>query len=182
MARVPLVAERPDDPALAELFERRFREAGQTPIELYRALANSPTMMHAYNGLAYALRHDAETPRAVRELAILRTAQLTRSDYEWAHHRRMGAEAGVTEEQVRELGRWGESEAFDERERAVLRLVDEAHELAVAGDTLTELGRLFSTSEVVELVLLAAFYQAVARVLQALGIEVEPDYRSYLDR
>ena len=30
-----------------------------------------------------------QTPRALRELMILRTAQLTDSDYEWAHHRAM---------------------------------------------------------------------------------------------
>ena len=32
----------------------------------------------------------------------------------------------------------------------------------------------------VELVLLAAFYQAVARMIQAFGLEVEPAYQPYL--
>ena len=32
----------------------------------------------------------------------------------------------------------------------------------------------------IELVLLAAFYEAVARLIQALGLEVEPAYQAYL--
>ena len=32
----------------------------------------------------------------------------------------------------------------------------------------------------VELVLLASFYEAVARMIQAFGLEVEPSYQRYL--
>ena len=62
---------------------------GRDPIALYRVLAHSPLMLRAYAGLARGLRYEAQTPRALRELMILRTAQLTGSDYEWAHHRAM---------------------------------------------------------------------------------------------
>jgi hypothetical protein len=33
----------------------------------------------------------------------------------------------------------------------------------------------------VEIVLLASFYQAVARTIQALGLEIEPEYAHYLE-
>ena len=32
----------------------------------------------------------------------------------------------------------------------------------------------------IELILLASFYEAVARIIQALGLEVEPAYEPYL--
>ena len=176
MARLPLVPTEPDDPVVREVFAR-FAEEGRAPIELYRVLAHSPKLLRAYSGLATALRYEAETPRALRELVILRTAQLTHSEYEWAHHRKMALGAGVPERQLAELERWDESDAFDERERAALRLAEEAHEIEVTAETFAELRRVFSDGEAVELVLLATFYQAVARVLQALGIEVEPEYR-----
>jgi AhpD family alkylhydroperoxidase len=176
MARVPLVPSEPDDPVVQEVFAR-FVEEGRDPIELYRALAHSPKLLRAYSGFATALRYEAETPRPLRELVILRSAQLTRSEYEWAHHRKMALATGVPKRQIEELERWRESGSFDERERAALRLAEEAHEIAVTEETLVELRRVFSDSEAVELVLLATFYQAVARVLQALGIEIEPEYR-----
>src|SRR5207244_2864737 len=108
LARVPLVPSEPDDRVVQEVFARSAAE-GRDPIELYRALAHSPKLLRAYSGLATALRYEAETPRALRELVILRTAQLTRSEYEWAHHRKMALAAGVPERQLEELEPWDES-------------------------------------------------------------------------
>jgi AhpD family alkylhydroperoxidase len=179
-ARIPLVEGEPQDPATAEVFAR-FAAEGREPIALYRALANAPGLLREYSDLARWLRYEAATPRALRELVILRTAQLTRSEYEWAHHRPMALAAGVSERQIGELARWPESDAFDERERAALRLAEELNEVETANATLEELRRLFGTAETVELIALAALYQAVARMLQALGVEVEPEYRAYLD-
>ena len=176
MARLPLITE-PEDDITATVFEG-FREEGRAPIALYQALAHSPKLLRAYSTLARALRYEAETPRSLRELTILRTAQLTGSDYEWAHHRKMAMAAGVEEEQVRELDRWRTSGAFDARERAALTCAEEMHDLALSDAGFDELRANFSDSEIAEIVLLVAFYETVARVIQALGLEVEPEYKS----
>src|ERR1700674_5604479 len=60
------------------------------------------------------------------------------------------------------------------------RCAEEVHELAVSDEWFAELNAAFATSEVVELVLLAAFYEAVARVLQGLGVEVEARHQRRL--
>jgi len=179
MARLPLVS-RPADEITQSVFAGFDRE-GRAPISLYRALANSPKMLRAYSTLARALRYEAETPRPLRELVILRIAQLTGSDYEWAHHRKMAAAAGVPEEKVRELDRWRTSTAFGAPERAALRCAEEMHELALSGEGFRELRDGFGDSGTVEIVLLVAFYQALAGLIQALGLEVEPEYREFLD-
>jgi alkylhydroperoxidase family enzyme len=178
MTRVPLVADDSGDPIVAEVF-KRFNEEGREPIALYRALANAPELLQAYSGLATALRHRAQTSRALRELAILRTAQLTGSQYEWAHHVPMARSAGVSDAQIAAVGEWQTSDVFDARERAMLRCTDEIHRCALSDEAVAELKRSCSDREVVELVLLVGFYQAVARVLDGLGIEVEPEYASH---
>ena len=122
----------------------------------------------------------AATPRALRELMILRIAQLTESDYEWAHHRAMGAANGVGDDKVRALARWRTSPLFDESERAALEAVEGIHAIALSDEAFTELERTQGPSATIELVLLAAFYEAVARIIQALGLEVEPAYEAYL--
>jgi alkylhydroperoxidase family enzyme len=179
VARVPYVSQ-PADPITEEVFEI-FDQEGRAPIALYQALANSPKLLRAYSTLAKGLRYEADTPRELREIVILRIGQLTGSEYEWAHHRKMAADAGVPEEKVTGLQRWRESELFDPRERAALRCADEMHELALSDEGFRELGEVFTNAEVVEIVLLVAFYETVARVIQALGLEVEPEYRQYLD-
>jgi alkylhydroperoxidase family enzyme len=178
-ARVPLLPDEPVDEITALVFDI-FRRENRSPINLYRALANSPKILRAYAALAQGLRYEAATPRPLRELMILRTAQLAGSRYEWAHHRQMAMAAGVPEEQVEALSGWQSSGAFDERERAALRCTEEVHRRAVTDETFRELECLFGTSEAIELVLLVAFYQAVAMVIQALDLPVEPEYRRFL--
>ena len=178
MTRVPLVPLEPADEVTAAVFEGFTRE-GREPIALYRALAHSPLLLRAYAGLARGLRYEAATPRPLRELMILRTGQLTGSEYEWAHHRAMAQAAGVEPEKVAALAGWRTSELFDERERAALRCVDEVHAIALTDEGFAELETAFGRAEAVELVLLTAFYQSVARVIQALGLELEPIYERY---
>ena len=137
-------------------------------------------MLAAYAGLARGLRYEAETPRALRELMILRVAQLTGSEYEWAHHRSMAAANGVPEDKVRALANWRTSELYDARERAALRCVEEIHGVELSDEAFAELESELGAAATVELVLLTAFYEAVARMIQAFGLEVEPAYQAYV--
>lgn len=180
MTRLPAID--PDDardPVAAEVFATS-RAEGRTPILLYRVLANSPVLLRAYAGLARALRYDAQTPRGLRELVILRVAQLVKSDYEWAHHRAMAAAAGVEDAKVRELAAWRESERFDAAERAVLRAAEEIHAIDLSDDAYAELEAALGVAASVEIIMLVGFYECVARMIQALGLEVEPDHEAWL--
>jgi alkylhydroperoxidase family enzyme len=178
-SRVPQVADEPSDARVAAIYERFARE-GRPPIALYRALANAPGLLEPYSALAQALRHDATTPRDLRELVILRVAHLTGSDYEWSHHRKMAEREGIGEAKLRALPRWQDSDAFSEAERAALHLADATHDMAVSDEILASLSRFFAPAQVVELVMLASLYEAVARMIQGLGIQVEEEYVPYL--
>jgi 4-carboxymuconolactone decarboxylase len=179
VARLPLLGLEPADEITAAVFET-FRQEGRDPIALYRVLAHSPPMLRAYAGLARGLRYEAATPRALRELMILRAAQLTGSEYEWAHHRAMAAANGVPEEKVHALAAWRSSTLFDGCERAALRCVEEIHDVALSDEAFAKLEREIGAPATIELVLLASFYETVARLIQAFGLEVEPPYQAYL--
>src|SRR5919202_5915610 len=114
---IPL-AQLPDNVAA------RVRQAGAPGINLYRALANAPRLLEAWMDFAWALREHCDTPRRLRELVILRTAQRMLSQYEWTQHRLMAAKAGVEEHQLAELPMWRTSPAFSDAERAALALTD----------------------------------------------------------
>ena len=178
MSRLPHVQGDAPDPITAEVFATSIRE-GREPIALYRVLANNPVMLRSYAQLAKTVRYDAETPRALRELVILRIAQLCASEYEWQHHRRMAADAGVTEEQVAALGDAASSPLFSEAERLAIRLAEEQHDLRVSHETITALRGEVGDAATVELSLLAGLYEAVARMLQAFAIEVEDGQTMY---
>src|SRR4051795_9369802 len=93
MPRLPLTSSTPDDPLLQEIFSEVRGRIGHIPA-LYRALGNSPAMLRAWIDLAWPLRLNSTTSRALRELVILRGAQMGMIEYEWAHHVPMALAAG----------------------------------------------------------------------------------------
>ena len=168
MARVPLLEEIPE-PAAAAL-----AEVGGRPINLYRALANQPEVLRAWIDLAWTLRTRARTPRAVRELVILRGAQCFGSEYEWAHHLEMARAAGVPEAKIEALAGWrGAPEVFSAAERAALAHAEGVLDGDVGDEVAAELARHFDAGQVVELTVVAGFYAMVPRVLDALRVPLE---------
>lgn len=163
---VPLV-----DPAgpMAE----RIAGLGARQVNLYRSLAHAPDLLEGWMEFAWALRPRCTTPRPLRELMILRTAVVMRSEYEWHQHRIMAIESGVPNEQIEALAAWQVSDLFDPRERAALMLTDAILTGHVTDAVQHELSRHFSAQERVELVMTAGFYAMVPRVLDALRVPIE---------
>ncbi len=160
----------------------RLKELWGTPVNLYRALGNHPALTAAWTEFANSIRHDSRTPRALREIMILRTAQIARSEYEWAHHLRMARKAEVGEAKIAALAAWRTSEEFDARERAALALAEAVMACSVTDEVHAEVKRHFSDGEFVELALTAGFYAMVSRVLDAMRVELDPDVRDYKPR
>ena len=172
MQRVPLTEFEP-------VLKKRLEELWGTPPNLYRGLANHPKIIAAWSEFAATLRHASRTPRELRELVILRGAQLCKSEYEWAQHLKMARKAGVPEAQIAALARWRDSAEFDAREKAALALAEAVTEGRVSDAVYQEARKHFDHHDYVELAVTAGFYAMVARTLDALGIELEPDFRDY---
>ena len=166
MARIPLA------PLPADV-EETLRARGAAELNLYHALANAPAISRAWLGFLWALRDECDTPRALRELVILRTAVRHGSEYEWHHHEVMALAAGVTPDKLEALRSWQTTAAFDDAERAALALTDAICDAGVSEETWSEAARWFDPSELVELVVTAATYVMVPRVLDALAVPTE---------
>lgn len=175
MQRVPNAAF---DPAL----QKRLEDLWGQPVNLYKALANHPAFVGAWTEFAQSMRVDTKTPRGLRELMILRSGQVQASEYEWAQHLRMARKAGVREAQIEQLADWRTSAEFTEQERAALGLLEGVTAGKVDDATWQKAAGLYSREEMVELVLVAGFYSMVARVLDALRVELDDDIRDYSPR
>ena len=172
MQRVPLTEIEP-------VLKKRLEELWGTPPNLYKALANHPAIIGAWTEFANTLRNGSRTPRALRELVILRGAQLVQSEYEWAQHLRMARKAGVREEQILALPDWKGSKEFDAKEKAALAVAEAVTQGRVSDEVYKHAMQHFDHHDYVELAVTAAFYAMVARVLDAMGVQLEPDFRDY---
>ncbi|MSQ87831.1 MAG: carboxymuconolactone decarboxylase family protein [Betaproteobacteria bacterium] len=172
MQRLPSVQFEP-------VLQKRLEELWGQPVNLYRALGNNPALTAAWTEFANAIRHHSRTPRALRELMILRTAQMAHSEYEWAHHLRMARKSGVSESKIAALADWRASGEFDAQERAALALTEAVMVCDVSDAVHAEVKRHFSDAEFVELSLTAGFYAMVSRLLEAMRVDLDDDVRDY---
>jgi AhpD family alkylhydroperoxidase len=163
------------EPAL----KKRLEELWGHPPNLYRGLGNHPKLVAAWTEFSKTLRYDTRTPRPLRELVILRGAQVTKSEYEWAQHLKMARKAGVREEQIAALADWRASTLFSSQEKAALALAEAVTLGRVSDEVYAEATKHFDHADYVELSMVAAFYAMVARMLDAMGIQLEPDARDY---
>ena len=159
--------------------KKRLVELWGTPPNLYKALGNHPELVAAWAEFSKTLRHDTRTPRALRELVILRGAQVMRSEYEWAQHLAMARKAGVSEAKIKNLASWRTSSEFSEQEKAALALAEAVTEGRVSDEVYARAKKQFDDHDYVELALVAAFYAMVGRMIDAMGVELEPEMKNY---
>ena len=86
-----------------------------------------------------------------------------------------GVQAGVPIEKVREVGRWRESDVYDDRERLVLEYADAVNSTpsVVTDDLAARLQRAFSEKERVELAGWVALENMRSRFNAGLGLRSE---------
>ena len=148
--------------------------AGVKPLVLFRTLAGNPRILRKIRSSNLLDRGSLD--RRDRELAILRTCARCGSEYEWGVHtaifaRRFGLAhteiVGTVHTDWRDA-RWSE------RDRSVIRLVDELHEESRISDELwSELRAHWEDEQLIELIVLIGFYHTISFVTNGLRIELE---------
>jgi alkylhydroperoxidase family enzyme len=177
VARLQPVQGTPTDGPAAAVYGHIIGKGHEVPAVL-QALAHSPELLRAWTDLTWPLRDKCQTPRAIRELAIMRVAQLADAAYAWEHHRPWALSSGIRPAQLDALKAWPSSAEFDEDERAVLAAADEITAGRLSDAAYDRLAARFDEQGIVELVVTISFYGCAARVIDALGVELEPAYRA----
>lgn len=173
MARVRLLQNSEAPPKTKELFEK-IEDNGATVLNLYRAIGHSPSSISSFIKLGNVLLNRAELPARLRELAILRIANLSKSEYEFRQHVPIATEVGINSQQIDEIDQWENSEAFSDEEQTILQYTDEVtNNVAVKDDTFVALQKYLSERSIVELTISIAYWGMIARVLVPLDIELE---------
>ncbi|WP_113703376.1 carboxymuconolactone decarboxylase family protein [Nonomuraea lactucae] len=181
MNRIPLVTPDTGDAGAAALLQDAEKTHGYVP-NLYATLANAPAMLRGFLRFGMLLREAPTSARPLRELIIMRCAQLSGAAYEWAHHWPLAIESGVPERKLLALSNWAAEDVFTDDERAVLDFAEQVHASGhVTDSTFARLRERFDPEQIVEITLTASFYAQVARFLLAMDVQVEPEFRVYLD-
>jgi alkylhydroperoxidase family enzyme len=150
---------------------------GNTPrkLNVARMMANaSEPVFQNFSRLGNALLTKGKLDPKLRELAILRTAKVSRSIYEWTQHVPIAKAVGMSDAQMAAVENWEAATCFSDLERLVLRLTDEvARGVKGSHATLEAVKQHLGTGEVVELIMAIGFWGMVARVLETTEVDLE---------
>lgn len=154
------VSDRPDAPRMPNVLGTLLR---------HPALAG-PWL--TYNDVL--LRKGALDPR-LRELAILRVAWETASEYEWLQHVRLAGGLGIGEAEIEALagrGTWD----WPPVDALVLEATGELLDSYVIGDeTWRRLREHFDETQMMELVFVVGSYTCLAMAFKSFGVALDPD-------
>lgn len=110
-----------------------------------------------------------------RELAVLRTGWLCRSEYEWGQHVILARRAGIDEAEIERVRRGPDAPGWTELEAALLQAADELHTGACISDaTWAVLAAELDERQLIEVPMLIGHYHLVAFTLNSLGVQLEP--------
>ena len=153
---------------------------GLSPINLRLALAHHPKLATAFQSMAHVVLFQCELPERDREIAIIRTGALTRSEYEWGMHVSIYAEkCKLDSASVGELttcSNWTElsNVIWSPKERLIVRMVDEIHSHSTVSDeTWLLLNRDWPQEQVIELIFSSSFYHMAAFFLNTTAVPLE---------
>jgi 4-carboxymuconolactone decarboxylase len=160
---------------------REILNRGKVKLNVARMMANSDAAFYPFSMLGNSLLTRAKLDARLRELAILRTAKVSRSSYEWTQHVPIARATGVTDEQVAAIENWEGAKCFSDLARLVLKFTDEvARNVKGSRETLDALKKHMGAAEIVELVLSVGFWGMVARVLETAEVDLE-DFAGKVD-
>lgn len=170
MARLPY-----PDPATLPEETQRLLEQLPVKLNIFRMMANAPTNFRPLVTLGTAVLAQQKLPHKLRELAILRVANLSSAKYEWVQHVPIAEACGITSAQIAAIERGAlEADCFDDVERLVLRFTTElVQDVRVSDMTFAEAKSRLSSQEVVELVIAVGYYMLIARLLETTDVDLD---------
>lgn len=169
MALLPYLDDKDASPEVLAILRAR-----PLVLNVQRMTANAQDIFPYRSKLSNALFTKIKLEPRLREIAILRTAKLCRSIYEWTQHVPAAKHVGVTDEQIAAIEQWTGAECFSELERLVLRLTDEVN-LNVKGsrETVEALKRHVSPGEIIELLIVIGHWRQTASILETIEVDLE---------
>lgn len=153
------------------------RRQGVAQAHLFTTLGQHRRLMWSWLPFGGTLLRGGKLSHRDTELVILRVAHLRGSGYELQHHRRMAGKAGLDDVTQQRIFTGPDAEGLTERQRALLAATDElVNTRTLSEPTWRTLSGHLDRPRLIEFVMLASQYDALAATLSALRVPLDyPD-------
>ncbi|MFW6067299.1 MAG: carboxymuconolactone decarboxylase family protein [Myxococcota bacterium] len=171
---VPLVSDEEANEDLKEVY-RMCREAMGGVPHLARVIANCEGALTPFLELAGAIGKEYAVPNRLKQLAVIRTAELNGCGYCRSIHVPKGREMGIEEEKLEGVAADEVAhDVFAPEERLVLRMTDEMTGMVGARpETVAEVKERWGATGAVELMMVISFYNLLNRLAESAQVPLE---------
>ena len=173
MARIMYINKDNATQEVAEIFAK-MEAHGADVLNLWKIAAHSPSMLTHLVRMGSAILTKTELAPKLREMSIIRVAEILDCAYEKKAHILFAKDVGITSEQVMHIKDWESSIVYSAAERATLRFTDELTKKGKAARaTFSKLERYLSHKEMMELTITIGYYGMLARLLLTFEVDIE---------
>jgi AhpD family alkylhydroperoxidase len=138
--------------------------------------AQYPELAKAYLTFNGHILYNSSLSARQREILVLRVAVLRKCEYEWAQHVVLGADAGLTADEIDRIVEGSERPEWNELDRSLLRAVDDLIGGAEVSDAnWADLARRLDQSQLMDLVFTVGAYETLAMAFRSFGVEPDED-------
>jgi alkylhydroperoxidase family enzyme len=169
-------------------FEELDPEAGEVlgttslgpAVNIFRTFVRHPKLLKRWLVFGNHVLFKSSLPPRDRELLILRTGWLCRSEYEWGQHVIIGRGVGLTEEEIHRVTLGPDASGWDALDAVLLRAADELHEdQFVSDETWRALEEHYDEQQRMDLVFAVGQYTLVSMALNTFGVQLDPGVEGF---
>jgi uncharacterized peroxidase-related enzyme len=175
MPRVQYVEKDTAPEEIKKLYEGFESQFGVNFVpNVVKALANSPGLATKVFPLANYFMNQSTLDKRVRELAVLMLMKRCDCEYGFVRHIDIAKRCGLSQEQIDEIGDYQRSSRFSPDDKVVLSYAEELTRNAKVDDDLfRQVERIVGKDHIVDLTGAIAFWNMMARNLNALQVTLE---------
>jgi 4-carboxymuconolactone decarboxylase len=144
------------------------------PLNLFKVLANAPSSFKPFLELGASILLRSEFDARKREIAILRVAHVTRSNYEWVQHVAIAKGAGVRDEEIEKIATDEPVSSLDEEGNLLCRVAEEiSRDVRLSDEALAQIIERYDHRGATELILVCCWFNLISRFLESTRVELE---------
>ena len=169
-----LVTDEQADEDLKQIYEMCQQAMGGVP-HLARVIANCKDLLGPFLGLAGAVAQEYTVPMRLKQLAVLRTAELNGCAYCRSIHVPKGEQLGLDSDKMEGVAQKDiPDDVFSAEEKIVIRMTDEmTGRVGAEKDTVAQAREMFGEAGAVELMMTISFYNLMTRLAETSQVPLE---------
>ena len=178
--KTPRLSPLPESEVPEELHKYAGSGPGRPMLNIYRTVARHPKLAKRWLVFGAHVLGKSSLPARERELVILRTGFLCKSEYEWGQHVRIAKASGLNDEEIKRIAKGPDAPGWSANDAALLRAADELYEDCFISDaTWQALSASYDEQQLLDLIFAIGQYTMVCMALNSLGVQLEPGMKGF---